>query len=150
MATVEEISMEGFQVVSSDFFDHYHQRTDIPTLTLWNEQIAFSKAAVKALNNCERVRMEVNPQTRGILLIPVSTKDKDGIKWMLTGKEPHGRKIECRGFTEKLYETWSWETDHVYRANGRIVVADQKVMLFFDFSAPICWPYGTKSKAKKA
>ncbi len=145
---IQELNLEGFQVVSSDFFDHYHQRNDIPTITLWNDQIAFSKASVKALNNCERVRMEINAQTRGILLIPVSTKDKDGIKWMTTGKDPHGRKIDCKGFTEKLYETWEWKKDHVYRANGRIVVADQKIMLFFDFSSPVCWPYGSKTQVQ--
>ena len=149
MAAVEEISMEGFQVVSGDLFSRVVQRNDLPTITLWVDQIAFSKAAVLALNSCERVRMEVNPQTKGILLIPVNTNDKDGIKWMKSGKVPHGRKIECRGFTEKLYETWSWDPEYVYKSVGRIVVIDQRVMLFFDFSSPESWLYKTKTQSKE-
>lgn len=149
MAEVEEISMEGFQVVSGDLFCRYTQRNDLPTITLWRDQISFSKAAVIALNSCERVRMEVNPQTKGILLIPVNAKDKDGIKWMKSGKTPHGRKIECRTFTEKLYETWSWDTEYVYKATGRIVLVDQRVMLFFDFNSPESWLYRTKTMAKE-
>ena len=144
---VQDISMEGFQVVSADLFNYY-QRYDAPTITMWSNQIAFGKAAVKALNNCERIRMEVNSQTRGILLIPVSAKDKDGIKWMIAENEPRGRKLECRAFTEKIYKIWEWDLNRVYKATGRIVVADQKIMLFFDFSNPTSWKYGSKTKAQ--
>lgn len=145
---VQDINMEGFQVVSSDLFCNY-QRADAPTITLWIDQISFSKAAVNALNNCERVRMEVNSQTKGILLIPVSAKDKDSIRWMLSGKEPHGRKLECRAFAEKLFQMWGWNADRVYKSTGRIVVSDQKVMLFFDFNSPDSWLYGSRAKAQK-
>ena len=145
---VQNINMEGFQVVSADFFNNY-QRADAPTITLWINQISFSNAAVNALNNCERVRMEVNSQAKGILLIPVSTKDKDGIKWMITGdKQPHGRKLECRAFTERLFQVWGWDQSRVYKTAGRIVVSDQKVMLFFYFSNPDSWEYGSRTKAQ--
>lgn len=144
---VPEIDMEGFQVVSADLFCNY-QRSDAPALTLWINQLSFSRAAISALNNCERIRMEVNPQTRGILIIPVTSKDKDGIKWIINGKEPHSRKLECHAFAEKLYQTWEWDTDRVYKAFGRIFVSDQKVMLFFDFRAPTSWPYGARTKAQ--
>ena len=145
---IQDIDMEGFQVVSADLFSNY-QRLDAPTITLWNDRIAFSKAAVNALNNCERVRMEVNSQTKGILLIPVTTKDKDGIKWMIAEKEPRGRKIECRAFTERLFRLWGWDQKRVYKSTGRIVVLDQKVMLFFDFNNPESWSYGSRTKAQE-
>ena len=142
---VQDISMDGFQVVSADLFCNY-LRFDAPTITLWIDQISFSKAAVKALNNCERIRMEVNSQSRQILLIPVTTKDKDGIKWMIT--EPHGRKLECRAFSEKLYQAWGWDTDRVYKVPGRIVVSDQKIMLLFNFNNPDSWAYGSRIKTQ--
>ena len=146
---IQDINMEGFQVVSSDLFCNY-QRADAPTITLWIDQISFSNAAVNALNNCERVRMEVNTQTKGILLIPVSTKDKDGIRWMLMGKDqPQGRKLECRAFAEKLFKVWKWDKNRVYKASGRIVVSDQKVMLYFDFSTPDSWAYGSRTTKVK-
>ena len=145
---VQEIDLDGFQVVSADSFGST-QRYDQPAVTLWIDQISFSKSAVHALNNCDRVRMEVNPKTRRILLVPVSSKDKDGIRWMNPAKEPKGRKLECRAFAEKIFKMWEWDPKQVYRANGRIVVSDQKVMLLFNFSSPVCWPYGGRTKGKK-
>ena len=118
MEEIQEINMDGFQVVSIDMFSHTYQRTDYPAITLWVDHIAFSKSAVDALNRCERVRMEVNPQAKRILLVPVSVKDKDAIRWMTTGKNPHGRKLECKLFAEKLFETWGWNKEYVYKAKG--------------------------------
>ena len=149
MEELQEISMEGFRVVSVDMFSR-HTWTVVPMITLWSSHIAFSKAAVNALNNCERIRMEVNAQSKKILLVPVSTKDKDGIRWMTTGKTPHGRKIECHAFAEKLYESWGWDKDMVYRAKGRIVTSDSKVLLLFDFTSAECWPLGDKTKVRDA
>ena len=145
---IQEINMDGFQVVSVDMFSHY-MRNDLPMITLWNTHISFSKAAVHALNNCERVRMEVNTKTKGILLVPVSMKDKDGIKWMGTGKTPYGRKLECRAFTEALFDSWHWDKKRVYRTKGRIVTSDSKIMLFFDFSSPESWIFKSKTQVHK-
>ena len=145
---VQAIDMEGFQVVSSEMFCG-NQRTDSPAITLWHDQISFSKSAVNALNNCERVRMEVNIRSKKILLVPVTSKDKDGIRWSKTGKDSHGRKLECRPFSEKIYQEWKWEPEYVYRASGRIVVFDQKVMLLFDFSNAVSWLYGSRAKVQE-
>ena len=143
---IPEISFDGFQVVSGEMFRHI-SRTSQPTLTLWNNSISFSKAAITALNNCERIRIEVNPNSRGILLIPVTTRDKDAVRWLTKVKNPQPRKIECRAFSSQLYDMWGWEKNHVYRAIGRIVAADNKVMLLFDFREPESWPWKEKSKA---
>ena len=151
MATLEElqeISMEGFQVVSGDMFRHV-SRLNAPTVTLWYNSISFSKAALVALNSCERVRIEVNAKTRCILLVPVTVKDKDGIRWMKTGKAPQARRLECKAFTSQLYEQWGWKEDFVYRTVGRIVTADNKVMLLFNFSDPENWKFNEKAKAQK-
>ena len=40
---------------------------------------------------------------------------------------------------QSKHETWKWKEDHVYRAVGRIVTADKKVMLLFDFSKAENW-----------
>ena len=145
---IPEISFEGFQVVSGDLF-HHVQRTSLPTITLWNNSISFSKSALVALNSCERVRIEVNTASRGILLIPVTANDKDGVRWVTKIKNPQPRKIECKAFASQLFEVWGWKTNYVYRAIGRVVTADRKIMLLFDFSKPECWPWKEKSKAVK-
>lgn len=64
---IEEISMDGFQVVSGDLFARrsgYYS----PTCTIWSGGITFNKVALTALNNCERVRIEIHPQKKASCL----------------------------------------------------------------------------------
>ena len=91
---LSEISLEGFQVVSGQMFAHLPRKSDA-TCTLWPSSISFSKQSVVLLNNCEHIRIEINPATRGLLVVPVTSKDQDGIRWIKNVKEPVARKIEC-------------------------------------------------------
>lgn len=143
---IQVISKEGFQVVSGELFRRAC-RMGLPTATLWPDSISFSKAAVQALNTCERVRIEVNSANRCILVVPVTEKDRDNIRWLKTGKEPAAKKIECTAFTSPLYDSWGWKKDLAYRVPGRIVTAEKKVMLLFDFSMPESWKFKERAKA---
>ena len=118
-----------------------------PTATLWPNSISFSRAALQALNMCERIRVEVNPTKRCILIVPVTEKDKDNVRWLKSRNEPAARKIECTDFTSQLYDSWGWKKDLAYRVTGRIVTAEKKVMLLFDFSLPESWKHKEKAKA---
>ena len=142
---LQTVSMEGFQVVRGEMFRRLTRLTE-PSITFWYNSISFSKASLTALNLCERVRIEVNPKTRCILLIPVTCSDKDAIRWAKLGNEPQPRKIDCVAFTSQLYETWNWDRNSVYRAVGRLVTADRKLMLLFDFSNPEHWLFKDKAK----
>ena len=142
---IEEISVEGFKVVSGDLFVHLPRKSE-PTCTIWSNSIRFSKTALIALNSCERIRIEVNPEKRCILIVPVTDKDKDGIWWIKNVKEPQTRKMGCKQFTMQLFDMWQWRCDYVYRASGRLVTADQKVMLLFNFSEPENWKCREKVK----
>ena len=145
---IQEIMLEGFQVVSGELFTGSFTLSD-PRATLWNNSISFNKAALSALNGCERVRIEINPNTKGMLLIPVTKKDKDNVHWVKGVKTPTPRKIECKRFTSQLYKTWDFDPEYVYRTIGRIVTAESKVMLFFDFSKAESWKLKDKAKSKK-
>lgn len=143
---IQEISKEGFQVVSGGMFRRVI-RLGQPTATIWPNSISFSKASLQALNTCERIRIEVNPAKHCILIVPVTEKDKDNVRWLKTGKDPSARKIECTAFTSQLYESWGWKKDLAYRVVGRIVTAEKKVMLLFDFTVPESWKFRDKGKA---
>lgn len=141
---IEEISMDGFQVVSGEYFAR-RAAYYAPSCTIWSGGITFNKAALTALNNCERVRMEIHPQKKGVLLVPVTVKDKDGIPWRKNIKDYAPRRMECSRFSSTLYETWGWDTGCIYRAEGRVVTVDSKIMLLFDFGSPEQW----RAKEKK-
>lgn len=135
---IPEISIEGFQIVGGDMFSHTPYLSE-PSCTINFTGISFNKMSVSALNNCERVRIEINPKTKCLLIVPVTIKDKDGIRWTKNIKNPIAKKIECKLFTSKLYEMWKWDVENDYRAVGKIVCADKKVMMLYDFSEPETW-----------
>jgi len=54
--------------------------------------------------------------------------------------------MECRPLTSKLYSSWGLESDQSYRAYGRIVTADNKIMLLFDFRSPEHWKNKVKAE----
>ena len=143
---IPEISLEGFRVVSGEMFAHIPQKGE-PTCTIWYDSIAFSKTSLNALNNCGQILIEINPLTKCLLAVPVTAKDKDAISWTKGLKEPSARKIGCKIFSSQLYKTWKLDSDMVYRTLGRIVSADNKIMLLFDFNKPEKWK--RKKKAKK-
>lgn len=137
---IPEISLDGFQVVSGEMFT-YVPRTTAPTCTIWYNCISFGKRSLAALNNCEHILIKVHPQKRCLLVIPVTEKDKDRVRWRANSREPNSRKIECRDFTSDLFKAWDWKSDYVYRTVGRIVSADNMIMLLFDFKKPESWKY---------
>lgn len=140
---IEEVSLEGFQVVSVSYFtNHTFCRT--PTCTFWPTGITFNKLALSALNNSERIRIEINSEKKCILIIPVTMKDKDSILWRKNVKEYAPRRIESIRFSTTIYELWGWNPECSYRAAGRIVSAESKVMLLFDFNKPETWKVKVK------
>lgn len=148
LSDLQEVSMEGFQVVSGSLFSHFPKLSE-PSCTLWYSSISFSKSAVNALNGCERVLIQVNAKTKGLLVVPVSSKDRDGIQWLKDSKIVEAKKMDCKAFTSQLFQTWGFDPEYVYRSYGRVVTADKKIMLLFEFRNPESWKCRTKGKVKE-
>lgn len=134
----QEISMDGFEVVSGTMFMHC-AKTSEPSCTIWPTSISFSKSAVMALNACEYVVMRVNNNQKTILISPVSSSDKNSIAWTKGQKAITAKKMDCKAFTTQLYSAWNLNSKNVYRSYGHIVMSEKKIMLLFDFSKAEHW-----------
>jgi hypothetical protein len=110
-----------------------------PTLTVWDGSIGFSKQDLLLLNSCENVIMQINAPEKKILIIPTTSKDKDAIKWIKKTNPLEARKFSCPKLTDKLYESWGWNKEMIYRTTGRLVTVANKVMLYFDFAEAEKW-----------
>ena len=143
ISPVEELSLDGFQIVKSEMFLHLPRKAD-PTCTIRPTKISFSRMSLQALNNCEYVRLEVNPKTKCLLVAPTPSTDKDSIRWIKGQKEHSVRNMESRLFGEEIYRAWKLDPEYNYRAVGKLVSARNKIMLLFDFSTAENW------KTKKA
>lgn len=138
MESVNEISMDGFKVISGDYF-YAPLRMQAPAFTIWDNCIGFSKQDLILLNNCECILLRINVEERKMLVIPTSSKDKDAIRWLKRLEPLEARKINCPKLTDSLYESWNWDRDYIYRTTGKLVTSGNKVMLMFDFSNPERW-----------
>lgn len=138
MEEIKEITMDGFQVVSGDYFTSV-SKLSVPSLTIWDGTIGFTKQDALMLNLCECILMQINPKEKGILLSTSNSSDKDAIKWLKKTNPIETRKLACQKLTDKIYSMWGWDKDYVYRAPGRLVTSSNKVMLYFDFSDPEKW-----------
>lgn len=138
MSDIEELNLDGFQVVRSEMFVHLPRKGDA-TCTIWPTKISFSKLCLIYLNKCEYIRLEVNPTNKCLLVVPVSSKDKDSIRWIKGQKDFTVRNMESRAFGGQLYHSWNLDPKYNYRAIGRLVMSNQKVMMLFDFSNAEVW-----------
>lgn len=134
----KELNRKKFKVIRGDMFSKGSARDNI-MITLWPTSISFNKAAVKALNGCERIRIEVNVEDRQILVTSVTEKDKDNVRWTKNVKDPSPKKLECKEIVRQLYSEWKWNSKNNYRAEGRVITLDNKVMLLFDLQNPENW-----------
>ena len=138
ISPIEEVSLDGFQIVSSDMFIRRPRNSD-PTCSIWPTQLSFSKLAISSLNNCEYVRIEVNPKTKCLVVIPVTSSDKNSIRWVKGKKEIFARNMESKRFGGLIYNTWGLDPNYNYRAVGRLVTVNKKVMMLFDFNNAELW-----------
>ena len=147
MDEIMEISREGFQVVSGEMFRNAY-RLGVPMATIWPNSIRFNKAALVALNSCERIRIEVNSAKRCMLIVPVTEKDKDHVRWVKSGKDLTSRRIECVRFVKQLYDYWGLDSQFFYRTTGHLVSVEKKVMLLFDFNYALRYEFKDKEMEK--
>lgn len=135
---LEELTLDGFQVVRASMFTHFPRKDD-PTCSIGPTRISFSKCSLSMLNNCDFIRIEVNPEKRCILVVPVNSSDRDSIRWTKGTAEKTIRSLESKAFGTDLYRTWNLDPGMNYRASGRLVSLKSKVMMLFDFSEPEIW-----------
>ena len=138
---ISDISMDGFQVVKGNYFNRQIE----PYMSFRETSVSFNLSAFKALNNVATVQIMVNQVNRKILIKPVNSDDKDSITWIRNLDNPSSKPIECAAFTRPLYEMWKWKPKTRYRAYGKLVQSDKKLMLMFDFSSPEVVPPGRQN-----
>ena len=63
-STIEEMSLDGFQIVNANMFIHIPRNSD-PTCTVWPTRISFNKLTLEKLNLCENTGKSQNEMPAG-------------------------------------------------------------------------------------
>lgn len=132
---LQEVELQGFQLVKSQYF----ARQVDPSMTLWETAVSFGTASFDALDKCEFINMYVDYDKRKILIKPTTSKDRDAIKWIKNMEKPVSARLECSLFARQVFESWKYDKKYRYRAYGKLVQSDKKVMLLFDFANAEVW-----------
>ena len=138
ITSLEELSLDGFQIVKADMFIHSPRKGE-PTCSIWPSKLSFSKLVLTSLNSCEYVRIEVNPKKRTLVVIPVTSNDNNSIRWIKGQKDFTVRNMESKRVGTEIYKSWSLDPNYNYRAIGRLVTCNRKVMMLFDFNNAEIW-----------
>lgn len=126
---LSDISLDGYQLVRATYFEKYIE----PIMTLWHTSVAFGQGCYSALGNCEFIHIMLNDEEKSIIIRPTNSKENEALSWRRSGKEAKYNKMDCAMFTRKLYERWSLKPEYHYRATGRLVQCDKKLMILFNF-----------------
>ena len=127
---IEKVTMDGFKVVSSKMFTN----EKAPTMTIFQNEIAFSREAHEYLNYCAAIQMMLNTEERKIMIKAAPSTDENSIVWKNKLKETYIPRINCPKLTRPLFRIWQWNQDYRYKAEGRLVRCDKKPILLFDFN----------------
>ena len=130
-----DISLEGYQLVRATYFEKFID----PIMTLWNTRVAFGQGCYTALGNCEFIHIMLNDADHSILIKPTNSKEDEALAWRRSGKEAKYNKMDCAMFSRKLYEKWKLNPAYHYRATGRLVQCDKKLMILFNFKEAIVY-----------
>ena len=72
------------------------------------------------------------------MIRPVTSNTPDAVLWKKRA-EPKYTKIECPQLTRNIYERWGLDKNCHYRAFGKTVQADRKLLVLFDFTDPVVY-----------
>ncbi len=129
---IQEVNLEGYQVITSQFFEKQIE----PMVTMTNVGFTFNIGVLEALQNCEAVQILINEKTQTMIVKPVSSAIPEAITWKKPTKSQPFCKLDCPALIRRIIDVWDLNKNYRYRASGRQVRVDQKVMLLFDFCEP--------------
>lgn len=133
---IKNISLDGFQLVKCKYFSRQNE----PVMSLFSTAISFNTAAHNALNRCEYVEIFLNEKKKSIIVMPASgSKNNEAVRWQSGKEKPKYTRIECSMFSKPIFESWGLVPKYHYKATGKLVQCDKKVMLLFDFNEREVW-----------
>jgi hypothetical protein len=126
---IEDMSLEGFRIVQSQYFSKLLE----PSMTIWSTSISFNMMAYAALNNCDTIQILVHDKEKSVIIKPSHSQEPNAIDWKKTTSKTKSGRLECTAFMRPLFQMWGLNPECRYRTIGRVVQNDRKVMLCFNF-----------------
>lgn len=133
----EEFDFDGFQVVRREFFAHMSE----PSVTFNNYKFNVNAACINKFPDFEYAQVLINRSKKILALRPCDEYAKDAFMWCsipASGKQKGKRKPKattCKLFFAKIISLMEWNPDYRYKILGKVVKANDEILLVFDLTA---------------
>ena len=99
---IEDMSLEGFRIVQSQYFSKLLE----PSMTIWSTSISFNMMAYAALNNCDKIQILVHDKEKSVIIKPSHSQEPNAIDWKKTTSKTKSGRLECTAFMRPLFQRW--------------------------------------------
>ncbi len=124
--------LSGYQVVRGQFLT---ARSELPTITITKDKIAFNCSCVRKFNNVEYVQLLLHPVERKMAIRPCGKNDVFSIPWHRNIEQPLSSKnISCSHFCNALFQIMNWFPDYGYKILGTLIAKGDEQMVIFSLS----------------
>ena len=145
---IERFDYTDFQVVRGEFFSHMNE----PCICFSDSQFYANSAAVKKLPDTDYVQILISPNDKKILIRAAREDDKDSFLWVTYRRKDNHRnpkKVTCKIFYAKLYDSMGWKLENKYRFVGRLLQMDNERFFLFDLNSQEVFQQVASGKSKR-
>ncbi len=128
---LEDIELNGFQFVRTEFFAHIHE----PSFTFNDGKVGVNTASVRKLPNSEYIQILINKETHMMVIKPCDEFDLFSFQW---GQTKNGkrfpRQVTARLFFMKVCDLMGWNPQHRYKILGKLCRANGQFIIAFNLN----------------
>ena len=130
---LEQIDLNEFEVVRSEFFAHLHE----PSFVFNDGKINVNSACVRKLPEVDFVQFLINREKQKLAVRPCLEEDIYSAPWARTSKDGKRvpRSITARIMFMKVCDMMDWNPDYRYKIVGKLINARGEQVFLFDLTA---------------
>ena len=129
-----EFDYRGFEVAREQFFN----TTDKVTVTISSEQLSFSVACLKKLDDTQYIELLIHPLKKLLVVRTSDTSNRNSVRWSKIDSNGNHtlRVISGAAYLKTLYKLLGWKEECKYRIRGIRSQKDNESILLFLLSEP--------------
>lgn len=132
-ADISELNLNGFQSVSSQFFNH----RGTPVMSIDKNKLTFNGALVNKLTATHYIELLFHPVKKLLAIRQSYENDPYAIKVTVRKDNKIAATTRpCASFSEVLFESQDWHLDYKYILKGIYCIKKNQEMMLFDLDKP--------------
>lgn len=104
-----------------------------PAVTIRDGNITFNTACINGLEDVVYINLMIDEKVGLLSIRACDENDKDALRWCIAKPDKRKtRKMQCPGFTDKIYNVLGWNKKCRYKILGYQITFEDRVYYVFD------------------